>query len=97
MIRREGARLYVSGPVTLANATRLLEEARAPLAAGVSAVDLGEVTELDSSLLAVLFAWMREAREAGRALSFSRLPADLRSLAQLYGVAQLLPQDAAPS
>jgi phospholipid transport system transporter-binding protein len=97
MIRREGERLYVSGPVTLANVTRLLEEARAPLAEGVRAVDLGEVTELDSSLLAVLFAWMREARSQGRALSFSRLPEDLRSLAQLYGVAQLLPRDAAPS
>lgn len=97
MIRREGERLYVSGPVTLANVARLLEEARAPLAEGVRAVDLGEVTELDSSLLAVLFAWMREANGQGRALSFSRLPQDLRSLAQLYGVAQLLPQDASPS
>ena len=97
MIRREGERLYVSGPVTLANVTRLLEEARAPLGEGVRAVDLGEVTELDSSLLAVLFAWMREAKSQDRALSFSRLPQDLRSLAQLYGVAQLLPQDAAPS
>jgi phospholipid transport system transporter-binding protein len=97
MIRREGERLYVSGPVTLANVARLLEEARAPLAEGVRAVDLGEVTEVDSSLLAALFSWMRDAKARGQSLSFSRLPADLRSLAQLYGVAQLLPQDAAPS
>lgn len=96
MIRREGERLYVSGPVTLANVTRLLEEAKAHVAS-VRAVDLGEVTEVDSSLLAVLFAWMREAKARGQSLSFSRLPGDLRSLAQLYGVAQLLPQDAAPS
>ncbi len=95
MIRVEGGRLYVTGPATLANAAQLIEEARAPLAEGVSAVDLGEVTELDSALLAVLIAWMREARAQGRALSFSRLPQDLRTLAQLYGVAQLLPQDAA--
>jgi two-component system phosphate regulon sensor histidine kinase PhoR len=53
VIRVEGERLYVSGPATLATAAQLLEAARGPLEAGVRAVDLGEVTELDSSLLAV--------------------------------------------
>ena len=93
MIRVEGDRLYVSGPATLANAAQLIEESKA-LVASVRAVDFGEVTELDSSLLAVLIAWMREARAQGRALSFSRLPQDLLTLAQLYGVAQLLAPDA---
>ncbi len=95
MIRVEGERIYVSGAATLATAARLIEEARAPLEGGVRAVDLGEVTELDSSLLAVLFAWMREARERGRDLELERVPPDLKSLAQLYGVAELLPQVAA--
>jgi phospholipid transport system transporter-binding protein len=95
VIRVEGERLYVSGPATLATAAQLLGEARGPLAAGVRRIDLGEVTELDSSLLAVLFAWMRQARERERVLSLERLPADLKSLAQLYGVAELLPQEAA--
>lgn len=94
MIRREGERLVVSGPVTVANVATLLEQAHAPLADGVRTVDLGEVTELDSSLLALLLAWMREAHARGRTLTFSRLPADLGTLAQLYGVAELLPQDA---
>jgi phospholipid transport system transporter-binding protein len=95
MIRVEGERLYVSGPATLATATQLLEAARAPLAAGVRRVDLGEVTELDSSLLAVLFDWMRAAKAGGQALSLERLPADLKSLAQLYGVAELLHEEPA--
>jgi len=94
MIRREGERLVVSGPVTVANVTTLLEQARAPLAEGVRSVDLGEVTELDSSLLALLLAWMREAKAHGGTLTFSRLPADLGTLAQLYGVAELLIPDA---
>ena len=58
-------------------------------------VDLGEVTDLDSSLLALLLAWTREAKARGATLTFSRLPPDLGTLAQLYGVAELLPQDAA--
>jgi len=95
VIRREGERLVVSGPVTVANVAALLEEARAPLAAGVTSVDLGEVTDLDSSLLALLLAWMREARARGATLTFERLPRELGTLAQLYGVAELLPQDAA--
>jgi phospholipid transport system transporter-binding protein len=95
MIRVEGERLYVSGPATLATATQLLEAARAPLAAGVRRVDLGEVTELDSSLLAVLFEWLRAAKSGGHTLSLARLPADLKSLAQLYGVAELLREEPA--
>ena len=68
MIRRDGGRLYVSGPVTLANVAALLEQARAPLAEGVQEVDLGEVTEVDSSLLAALLAWLREAKGRGAKL-----------------------------
>jgi len=92
-MRVEGSRLSVSGPATLATAARLLESSRPALAAGVTEVDLGEVTELDSSLLAVIFAWMREARSHGRTLELRRVPPDLASLARLYGVAELLPQE----
>lgn len=92
MIRREGERLLVSGPVTVANVAALLEQARAQFAS-VRSVDLGEVTDLDSSLLALLLAWLREARARGTALTFSRLPPELGTLAQLYGVAELLPQE----
>ena len=93
-MRVEGTRLSVIGPATLATASRLLEEARGALAGGVTEVDLGEVTDVDSSLLAVLFAWMREAKQHGRTLALRRVPPDLASLARLYGVAELLPQEA---
>ena len=93
MIRREGERLVVSGPVTVANVAALLEESKAQVAS-VRSVDLGEVTDLDSSLLALLLAWLREARAHGGTLTFLRLPRELGTLAQLYGVAELLPQDA---
>ena len=91
MIRREGPRITVSGPVTLANATRLLDEGRQHLAEGARTVDLGEVTELDSALLALILAWLRDARAAKRELTFANVPQSLQTLARLYGVEELLP------
>ena len=91
MIRREGARLVLSGAVTLGNAATLLDEGKRHLAEGVQTVDLGEVSEMDSALLALLLAWLREARLHDRALVFTNLPESLRTIARLYGVDRLLP------
>jgi phospholipid transport system transporter-binding protein len=96
MIRREGDRMVVGGPVTLANVTQVLTEGLAQIENGVRTVDLGEVTELDSSLVAALLAWMREARHHDAELGFINLPGGLTTIAKLYGVDQLLPAGAAP-
>ena len=90
MIRREGRRITLSGPVTLANAARVLEEGRQQFAEGVRTVDMGEVTELDSALLALVLAWLRDARQDKRELSFTNVPEALQTLSQLYGVENLL-------
>jgi phospholipid transport system transporter-binding protein len=90
-MRREDGRLLLEGPVTLGNVAGLLEEGRRQLADGVAAVDLAGVTELDSSALALLLAWLRDARAAGRSLAFANLPEGLRTIARLYGVEELLP------
>jgi phospholipid transport system transporter-binding protein len=91
MIRREGRKITVSGPVTLANAARVLEEGRQHLAEGARTVDFGEVTEMDSALLALALAWLREARAAKRELAFANLPESLQTISRLYGVDTLLP------
>jgi phospholipid transport system transporter-binding protein len=91
MIQRQGERLLVDGPVTLANVTQVLEDGYTAIRAGAVAVDLKGVTELDSSLLAMLLAWLREAAQAGRTLRVDNLPGGLITIAQLYGVDELLP------
>ena len=91
MIRREDGRIVLSGPVTLANVAQVLEEGRRHLAEGAATVDLAEVSELDSSALALLLAWLREAKAAGRALAFTNLPESLQTIARLDGVQDLLP------
>jgi phospholipid transport system transporter-binding protein len=91
MIRRESGRIVVSGPVTLDNVAAVVEDARRHLEEGVRTVDLGEVTEMDSSLLAAMLAWVRDARRRGRELVFTNIPESLRTIARLYGVESLLP------
>ena len=58
--------------------------------AGDSAFDLSAVRTCDSSAVAVVLAWQREAQERGTALRLSGLPAGLVSLATVYGVAPLI-------
>jgi len=91
VIRRQDGRMMVSGPVTLGNVAGLLEEGRRHLAEGVRSVDFGEVTEMDSAALALCLAWLRDAKAAGGAISFSNLPESLLTIARLYGVHSLLP------
>ncbi len=95
MIRRDGERMVVSGALTLATVAAVLREGNAVLGQGVRTVDLAEVGELDSSALALMLAWLREAKRQKRELLFANLPQGLTTIARLYGVADLLP--AAPA
>ena len=94
MMRRQGDRLFLSGPVTLANVAEVLRQGCDELRAGVRTIDLGEVTDLDSSLLAALFAWIRAAKSNDAEVVFANLPEGLMTVARLYGVAELLPAGA---
>ena len=96
MIRREGERMVLSGALTLANVAAVLRDGNAAIGEGVRTVDLAEVGELDSSALALLLAWLREAKRQNRSLTFANLPQGLTSIARLYGVAELLPATSAP-
>lgn len=91
MIRREGDRMLIAGPATLQNITPLLEEGIVQVRSGAASADLAGVSELDSSLLAALLAWIREARRQDRELTVANLPKGLQTLAELYGVVELLP------
>jgi phospholipid transport system transporter-binding protein len=95
MIRVAGNRIEVSGPLTMSDVASLLAEGKAALeAVAVEAAefDLGAVSEMDSSGLAVIFGWMRAARAAGKSFRIVNPPENLLSLAAVYGVAEFLPQ-----
>lgn len=60
-------------------------------------VDADSLTQFDSSALAVLLECRREALALGKSLAVKDMPERLRSLATVYGVAELLPQARAES
>ena len=91
MIEREAGRLVIKVPMVMANARGLLEAGRSALQPGEQVFDLGQVDDADSSAVAVMLGWLRVASRSRSTLKFAHIPAGVRSLAELYGVAELLP------
>ncbi|GAB4465146.1 MAG: STAS domain-containing protein [Burkholderiaceae bacterium] len=73
------------------NAAALLNAGIDAIRAGDADFDLSAVRQVDSSAVALLLAWQREAQSRGARLALSGLPAALKSLATLYGVDELIP------
>lgn len=91
MIRTSDGRLEVSGAMTLPGASGLLAEGNAALADSETVLDLAAVTDVDSSSIAVIFGWQREAQRLGKTIRIVHPPKEMLSLAEVYGVAELLP------
>ena len=53
-------------------------------------IDFAGIDGVDSSAVALLLEWRREARRLGKALEFVNLPPNLIALAELYGVVDLI-------
>lgn len=93
MIQIDGAIASVSGVMTIDAASRLLVSGTEAIDAAVTTFDLSAVTDVDSAGLAVMFAWLRSAKSRNVELMFCNLPKSLGSLAAVYDVADLLPQN----
>ncbi len=52
--------------------------------------DFSGVSDIDSSVLALMLHWRRKAEETGARLAFVQVPANLGVLAELYGMTFLL-------
>lgn len=91
MIRDAGDHIEVSGPLTLGRAREMLEAGSALLTRPANRFDMTQVKEVDSSGLTVVFGWVRAAHREGKSVQISNPPKNLLSLADLYGVTELLP------
>ena len=90
MIACNDDRCAVQGPVTAEQVLALLAQGAQLFTGPRVTVDLSGVTEVDSSALSLLLEWRREAERNGREIRYRNLPASLKSLAELYGVTELL-------
>ena len=58
-------------------------------------IDFANITGVDSSAVALLLEWRRQAQQKQKTLVFVNLPANLLALARLYGVAEFIQPEAA--
>lgn len=91
MMRDVGDRIEVTGAMTMGLAAGLLAEGTAILDRTDAVFDLSGVTDVDSSGLAVVFGWQRAANRLAKNVRIVNPPQNLRSLAAVYGVGDLLP------
>ena len=86
--------LSLEGALSFETLPRVLEQSRAysarPDIPDRLTIDFSGITEVDSSAVALLLEWRREAARRGKGLYFVNLPANLLSLAELYGVTGLI-------
>jgi len=91
VIACDDTRCSITGAVTVDSVGGLLRELQPQLAKGIDTLDFSGVDIADSAALALIFSAMRQARQAGRTLACTGLPESFTTLAELYGVAELLP------
>lgn len=95
MISREDGRLVVRGRLTMETVPALFQSGLQHLEGEDLLVDLAQVEAVDSAAVSMLLGWSRAARRNSHELRVTGLPEDLVSLATLYGVADMLPQQSA--
>lgn len=80
----------ITGAVTVDSVGGLLRELQPQLEKGVDTLDFSGVERADSAALALIFSAMRQTQRAGRTLTCTGLPPSFITLADLYGVSDLL-------
>lgn len=73
------------------NAHFILAESKAFLMGKDVEIDFADVTDVDTAALSLIMEWQRRAMASNCKVTFSNLPANLSSLAALYGVTEFIP------
>lgn len=87
VLRLTGALSFETLPAVLAESAQYAERTDLP---DRLTIDFSEITAVDSSAVALLLEWRRQAQARGKTLEFANLPPALLALAGLYGVADLI-------
>jgi len=88
----EGNKMSLQGHLNMDTIPALFATGLERLAQEDLLVDFSAVESVDSAAVSMLLGWERAAQHGERKLLVTGLPEDLLSLARLYGVDKLLPQ-----
>ena len=86
----DGRRWAFTGVLTVEDAGPALEAARELPLPSDGVVDCAGIEAVDSTAVAVLVALKRRAAQEQKPLRYTNVPAALRDLGELYGVAEML-------
>lgn len=87
--------MVVHGNLTIETVPVLFETGLQYLASEDFQLDLSRVDAVDSAAVSMLLGWARAAQRTQHELRVKGLPEALLSLADLYGVAEMLPKQSA--
>lgn len=90
MLTCTGTACRLDGDITVANAASIQDELKPKIADGLQLLDFSGVTQVDSSVLALIMSCQREAAQYQRRLHLSGLTGSVTTLADLYGVESFL-------
>lgn len=90
MLTFDNNQLKITGAVIIDSVRILLEAGRGYCVANDVTLDFSGVDEVDSSALALILEYRRAAESAGKRVTVSNLPASLKTMADLYGVTDLI-------
>ena len=93
-ITQQANQWHVSGDVLMDNANAILGQSNVFLMADAIEIDFSAVTGVDTAALSLIMEWQRRAVTSSCKVTFANLPANLTSLAALYGVTDFIPTSA---
>jgi phospholipid transport system transporter-binding protein len=91
----EAGELLISGVLDYRSGPGLRQQGQALIASSTAAalvLDCSAVEKSSSVGLSLLLAFMRDAAAAGKAVSIRALPEDMREIAEVSGLTELLTQ-----
>jgi phospholipid transport system transporter-binding protein len=91
MIVRDGSRLRVQGAVNIGNVKSMLDAGLQQLNPELKEIDFSGLDEVDSSAISMVLEWLRVSQSRHLQLRVVNMPDNMKSLASLYGVLELIP------
>lgn len=80
----------LNGDVVVSTASGILTASKSLNMAAGTTIDFAQVKDIDTAAISLILEWQRRALKENQLIKLVNLPVNLVSLAQLYGVADLI-------